>query len=282
MLLKVGIFIFLLLLPGEESLLPDLGSLFKKDSPLTPKLVKVHTLTQPVSLCEERIMDRKLGLVVFELENDPGRILTDYLISSLSKRNRFRLLSLQRIPLELPPPDQPSPLEKLSFIESLPEAISLSKMAERIKADFAVMGRVVQEGERMKVHLRLVDLSNEQILLAEVLEGDQDEILREMNAFIQEIHDRFPLLDGEVIFVRGNRINVTLGQFDGAKEGMELIVYRVLGLERIPDRGWIIGIQTQDIGKVRVSRVSEFTSEAEILELLPLVEIQRGDKVVTR
>lgn len=291
MLLQVGIFLFLLLLPGEGSLLPEGGFFGKKDSSLTPQLVKVKTVVHPFSRYEEKIMERRLGLIVFELEHDPTRMLTDYLVSSLSKSSRFRLLHLQR--LSFPPSPltvkaettTPFPIEKIPLIESPPEVVSLPGMASRIGADLAIMGRVVvgeNKEEGLKIHLRLVDFLRERILLAEVLQGDKNEILREMNAFIQEIYNRFPLLEGEVVFVRGNRINVNLGKVDGVKEGMEVIIYRVMGLERVPDRGWILGIETQDVGRAKISRVSEVSSEADVLELLPLCQIQRGDKVISR
>lgn len=285
MLLKVGIFLFLLLLPGEGGLLQD-GIFGKKDATLRPQLVKVKTITQALSPNQERIIERRLGLVVFELEDDPSRILTDYLLASFSKGGRFRLLYLER--LTLPPTEpaglSPSCLEKMPLIEPPTEIISLPGMARRIGADLAVIGRVadVDKEGRMKLHLRLVDLLSERILLAETIQGDEDEVIREIGAFIQEIYNRFPLLEGEAVFVRGNRININLGKIDGAKDGMEFIVYRVIGLDRLPGRASILGIQTQDIGKIRITQVNEGSSEAEVLELLPLCQIQQGDKVITR
>lgn len=291
MLLKAGIFIFLLLLPGEGGILPEGGLFGRKDPSLTPQLVKVNTVTHPSSDYEAKIMNRRLGLVVFELENDPARILTDYLVSSFSRSSRFRLLYLER--LSFPPPPltakaeiiAPFPLGKIPLVESPPEIVSLPTMARRIGADLAIRGRIVDamdEDGGMRVHLWLVELLTERILLAETITGDENEIIRETDAFIQEIYDRFPLLEGEVVLVRANRVNLDLGKLDGAKDGMELVVYRVLGLERLGDGGWITGIQTQDVGKIRISRVSQTSSEAEILELLPLSVIQRGDKVIAR
>lgn len=274
MLLKVGIFLFLLLMPGEGGLLQE-GLFTRKDSTAIPQLVKVKTIT-PSSETEERIIERRLGLVVFELENDPFGILTDYLISSFSKASRFRLLYLERIPS--------STFEKIPLIEVPKEVVSLSGMASSLGADLAVMGRVVDMDEegRIRLNLRLLDLLSERIILARIIEGDDNEVFRELDAFIKEIYDQFPLLEGEAVFVRSNRVNINLGKIDGAKEGMEFIVYRVLGLDRIPGRAAILGIKTKDIGRIRITQVNEGSSEAEVLELLPLCQIQQGDKVITR
>lgn len=281
MLLKAGIFIFLLLLPGEGGLLPKDGilpefDLFKKK---TPQLVKVKAITPPSPFYERRIIERRLGLVVFELDGDPEGTFTDYIVSSLLKKGRFRVLHLERLSLPYPLSLRYRGLEKVPLVEAPPLILSTQQMAEKIGADLAIMGRVDEEG---RVHLRLVDLKTDEILMVSIIRGSMDEIFREIDGFLSKVYSRFPLLEGEVVYRRGNLVYTDLGALDGMRVGMELIVYRVKGLERVPPRGWIFGVKTEDIGLIKVSQVTEVGSEARIMRILPLCEISVGDKVITR
>lgn len=277
MLLKAGIFIFLLLLPGEGGLLSEDGILprfhiFKKKA---PQLVKVKAITPPSPLHERRIVQRRLGLVVFELDGDKERVFTDHILSSLLRRGRFRVLHLEKITYPYP---ISLDLEKVPLVEASSLILSTKEMADMIEVDLAIMGRVNED----RVHLRLVDLKTDESLLTSTIKGSHHEIIREIDGFINEVHSRFPLLEGEVVYTRGNLVYTNLGSLDGIMTGMELIVYRVKGLERIPPRGWILGIQTEDIGLIKISKVTEGGSEAKIMRLVPLCEITPGDKVVTR
>lgn len=278
MLLEAGIFIFLLLLPGEDGLLrkddllPRLN-IFKEK---TPQLVKVKTVTPIPPFHQRRIIERRLGIVVFELHGDEDGVYTDHIVSSLLKRDRFRVLHLER--LSLPYPFSIVDSEKIPLVEAPPFILSTQEMARRVGIDLAIMGRV-DDG---RVHLRLVDLKTDEIFLSTIIKGSMDEILREIDKFIRDIHSRFPLLEGEVVYIRGNFVYMDLGRVDGIREGMELVVYRVRGLQRIPPRGWIFGVDAHDIGIIKISQVSEVSSEARIIKLLPLCVIVPGDKVITR
>lgn len=89
----------------------------------------------------------------------------------------------------------------------------------------------------------------------------------------------FPLMQGMVVKVEGDRVLVDLGARRGAYEGMELEVYREGEEVKHPISGQILGRRDVQRGVIRVVEVKEEFSEAVAVSLEKEAQFSWGDSV---
>ena len=89
----------------------------------------------------------------------------------------------------------------------------------------------------------------------------------------------FPLMQGMVVMVDGDRVLVDLGERQGAYEGMELEIYREGEEVKHPISGQILGRRDARRGVIRVVEVKEEFSEAVAVSLEKEAKISWGDSV---
>ncbi len=89
----------------------------------------------------------------------------------------------------------------------------------------------------------------------------------------------FPLLQGLVVEVDGDRVLIDLGGRRGAYEGMELEVYREGEAIRHPVTGQFLGRRDVRLGVVRVEEVKEEFSEAVAVSREKEAKLSWGDNV---
>ena len=95
----------------------------------------------------------------------------------------------------------------------------------------------------------------------------------------KEIAGIFPLMQGLVVEVDGNRVLVDLGARQGAYEGMELEVHREGEEIKHPVTGQLLGRRDVRLGVIRVMEVNEEYSEAVVVSREKGVEFSWGDSV---
>ncbi|MBI3779941.1 MAG: hypothetical protein HY278_02610 [candidate division NC10 bacterium] len=95
----------------------------------------------------------------------------------------------------------------------------------------------------------------------------------------KQIAGVFPLVQGMVVKVDGDRVLVDLGARRGAYEGMELEVYREGEEVKHPISGQILGRRDVRRGVIRVVEVKEEFSEAVVVSLEKEAKLSWGDSV---
>ena len=95
----------------------------------------------------------------------------------------------------------------------------------------------------------------------------------------KKIAELFPLLQGLVVEVDGDRVLIDLGGRRGAYEGMELEVYREGEAVRHPVTGQFLGRRDVRLGVIRVEEVKEEFSEAVAVSREKEAKISWGDSV---
>jgi len=95
----------------------------------------------------------------------------------------------------------------------------------------------------------------------------------------RRIADAFPVLQGSVVGVEGDRILLDLGAQQKVYQGMELQVYREAGEVKHPVTGQVLGRRDKRLGLLRVVEVKEAFSEAVLVSRQEGATIIAGDLV---
>lgn len=96
-----------------------------------------------------------------------------------------------------------------------------------------------------------------------------------IGVLVDQVRDRFPKVDGDVLEVQDKAVTLSLGKKDGLTAGIELSVYREGRELRHPKTGALLGKTEQTVGRVLVEQVFEAYSTARITQG---GEVQPGDR----
>ena len=94
-----------------------------------------------------------------------------------------------------------------------------------------------------------------------------------------QLAQRFPHLQGEVVEVQGDQLYLGLGARDQVLEGMRLSVFREGEALTSPSTGEVLGRLEEDLGTVTVTQVTETYAVATLTEAAGDVAVQAGDQV---
>ncbi len=94
-----------------------------------------------------------------------------------------------------------------------------------------------------------------------------------------QLAQRFPHLQGEVVDVQGEELYLSLGARDQVLEGMRLNVFREGDELTSPSTGEVLGRLEEDLGTVTVTQVAETYAVAALTDTASGVKVQAGDKV---
>src|SRR6267142_4253271 len=96
-----------------------------------------------------------------------------------------------------------------------------------------------------------------------------------INVVVDQVKDRFPKVDGDVVEVQDKTITLSLGKKDGLVAGIELSVYREGRELRHPKTGDLLGKTEQTVGRMLVEQVFEAYSTGRVTQG---GEVQPGDR----
>jgi hypothetical protein len=96
-----------------------------------------------------------------------------------------------------------------------------------------------------------------------------------INVLVEQVKDRFPKVDGDVLEVQDKAVTLSLGKKDGLTAGIELSVYREGRELRHPKTGALLGRTEQTVGRVLVEQVFEAYSTGRVTQG---GEVQAGDR----
>ena len=94
-----------------------------------------------------------------------------------------------------------------------------------------------------------------------------------------QLAQRFPHLQGEVVDVQGEQLYLGLGARDQVLEGMRLNVFREGEELTSPSTGEVLGRLEEDLGTVTVTQVAETYAVATLTDAADSATVQAGDKV---
>src|SRR5262245_41641449 len=87
-----------------------------------------------------------------------------------------------------------------------------------------------------------------------------------INVLVDQIKERFPKVDGDVLEVQDKTVTLSIGKKDGLVAGIERSVYREGRELQHPKTGALLGKTEQTVGRVLVEQVFEGYSTARITQ----------------
>ncbi|MCP4691790.1 MAG: hypothetical protein GY859_27340, partial [Desulfobacterales bacterium] len=220
----------------------------------------------------------RMSLAVFPFERK-GEIsaaslaFQDNLTDALVNRNRFRMVERDRLDLIL----SEQKLSRTRLIDRK-AALALGRLAA---AGAVAAGSIIETRTGVEIVGRVIDAETSEILAVEDV-YDEARDLPALRALAQgmavKFHRAFPLLDGVVVQRKGAVIITDLGK-DKIKLNRRLIIYRETPVMH-PATGKPLGVDSEILGRARVTQASPGMSKAEFLNGAP-DRVKPLDKVIT-
>ena len=96
-----------------------------------------------------------------------------------------------------------------------------------------------------------------------------------ISALVDQVKDRFPKVDGDIVEVQDKTVTLSLGKKDGLVAGIELSVYREGRELRHPRTGALLGKTEQTVGRMVVEQVFEAYATGRMTEG---TDVRPGDR----
>ncbi len=200
------------------------------------------------------------------ITEDEAVLITDILRTELLKTGRITIIEREKINTLLKE-------RQLSQI-GVTESVELGKL---LGVEKIIFGRIGKLGDSYVVTVRLIDVESGKVDFAEQYNCQitTESITSVMKEIAQVVQKYLPPIEGKVALRKNDIVYITLSSKEGFKEGMELTVHRV---EQVKDEeGNVIFEGVKEIGKIKVLKVSEKGSSAEVIS--ESEKIEKGDVV---
>ena len=237
------------------------------------KIIVIRKVPEVLQIAE------RISLTVFPFEKkrnffDTSYSFQDYLVDSLVNQNRFRIVERNLI-------DSILNEQKISKTRLIERSTAL-KIGKLVAAHSIVTGSIIETHQGVEIVSRMIDTETSEII-ATVDVFDEGNSFASFKSMAQgmaiKFHRDFPLVDGQIIKCKGNDIFTDLGE-NVIKLRRGLIVYREEPIKH-PLTKNIFGLDTQIIGRARVTQVQPQISKAELVDIeQPIVMAQ--DRVITQ
>lgn len=232
----------------------------------TPKVKKIN--------CRMSIL-----LLPFESKgqvSSVGDIVLDALTCAFVKQGRFNLISrekLEEVLREL----------KLSRTELIDPSKAL-KSGRMIAAEGVITGSILETKNSIEIYARLINPETTTVLAAKDVFSQEKSISNLQ--FLSEglalkFKHSFPLVDGQVVKVKGKEVYTDVGLNKNVKREMKYIIYREGEKIYHPVTGKFLGCESNDLGEVQIEEVFSDFSRGKLLTK-EKADIRVKDNVITK
>lgn len=202
----------------------------------------------------------------------------DNLLNAFFEQDRFRIVS-RGAELE-------AALRELKLSQTdLVDTSSAVAVGRVVAADAVLTGTIRETPDAVEVYARLINTETATLLDAQDVYG-QDKSLAQLRYLTQglalKFRHSFPLLEGMVIKVSGEKIYADFGQQQHIKKDMQFIVFREGEKIVHPVTGRVLGCDTQNLGVATVVNVFEDMSVGALRRTAAAGDIRVSDLIVTR
>jgi len=219
----------------------------------------------------------KIAVLDFELQGkgyetpDMGKIVAEWLITSLVREGRFEVLErrlLQKILNE----------QKLSASGAVEERSAI-KLGKLLGVENVVSGSVVKLQDSIEVNARIIDVESASIIAAERVKSSTAVRLEELiYKMAEKIIRDFPL-EGFIVRKGENNVVIDLGKTTGIEPNMQFIVFKEGNVIKHPKTGEVLDVEQIQTGVIEIKNVRDKISEATILNETPSNPIEYGQMV---
>ncbi|MDY0038816.1 MAG: CsgG/HfaB family protein [Desulforhabdus sp.] len=250
------------------------GNRTEKKLAINRKLRKIHAL-------ESRLT---VALLPLERKNDREELhdhdiaVEETLLQKLIDRSRFHMVERQRL-------EEVLTEHKLSCAHLVDEKNAL-QVGRMLAARCVLMGTVVTGGNSLEIFVRVVDTETSLVIAAVDVYGEDVDDPLTLEQLCQglalKLCDELPLVEGLVIRVKGDRIDVDLGSNQRVKTGMLLTIFEEGEPIIHPVTGETVGADVDELGEAVIKMVGESMSEGEIRQQAANTQISPMQHVITQ
>lgn len=202
--------------------------------------------------------------------------LLDKVITELVNLNRFKVIERAQLEKIL--------AEQQLGMSGVLDASTAAQIGKGIGVDAVMIGSITQGGNSVTIDARLIDTETATIISAKdaFVTGISLQSLSQMiSELAGKFRDDFPLANGYVIGIDGNRLTLDLGLSNGLKKGRKCIIYREGAPIVHPVSGKVIGRMIDELCEVQVTDVFESYSLATVTKTKTGAPALR-DRVITK
>jgi TolB-like protein len=238
----------------------------------TFKIIIIRRIPKALQMRERM----SLTVVPFEQKGivaEASLSLHDNLINSLVNQHRFQVVDreqLDKILLE----------QKISRTQLVDRDTALM-LGKLVAARSVITGSIIESRKGIEIVARMIDTETSMIIEMEDVYDEAKDLLalkKLSEGLAIKFHKDFPLLDGNVVQLKGNTIFTDLGA-GKVKLNRRLIIYRE-ELIKHPITGKVLGTDNIIIGRARVTQILPDLSKAEISSNRKML-VRPMDKVIT-
>ena len=160
-----------------------------------------------------------------------------------------------------------SQITKINPEELVGQPKKVKSFSNQLNSDGFFVAELRKDPKQIRIHLYLFSVRSGDLITEEELtrSDDNTEIVKAgVQSLFQRILEKIPY-DALIVSRTDNRVTVNAGQRDGVQVGQTLTAIKVIGAKKHPKRGFIIKSQKAVMGQLRVVKVDEYLSFADIV-----------------
>lgn len=231
-------------------------------------------------LTQVTIVGERMSVAVLPFETrggsaDLGGEMLDKLITQLVALHRFKVIERSQLEKVLK--------EQALGMSGVVDVASATKVGKVLGVDAVLIGSITQDDKKVGMDARLVNTESAEVLTSNdaYANSDNPEELRKMATKVAvEVYNAMPLVQGTVIKVETSDFIVDLGEAQGLKKGMKVVVFKEGDEIKHPVTGEILGYKTTKLGELVLTDVQSKFGTGEAVDKEG--DIQVGDKVIVK
>lgn len=201
-----------------------------------------------------------IGVMPFTQTSATGDLsepVFDFFQTKLVEQSRFHLVTRKDLDLIL---------QELKLSASvLVDPANAVRVGKLVAADNIVSGKVYQKDNTIEVTINTIDTETSTIVASLDVYSEStalNELQYLMEGLSLKLENRFPLLDGLIIKINGDKYYIDKGKSSGLRAETKIVSYREIGSILHPITGKNLGVETEELGTLEVINVQEDFSVA--------------------
>jgi len=219
----------------------------------------------------------KIAVLDFQLQGegyetaDMGKIIAEWLITALVKKGRFEVIERRLLEKVLG--------EQKFVMTGVVDEKNATRIGNLLGATVLISGSVMKLQNMIEINARIIDVKSASIVAAESVKSDAAIKLEKLiGQMAEKIIKDFPL-KGYIVEREGNIVSIDLGKLSGVKRDMSFDVFKEGKIITHPKTGLTIDVKKIKTGSIKISSVSDNTSEAVILNEKAPYTIEYGQMI---
>ena len=204
-------------------------------------------------------------------------LLYDALINAMVEQKRFNLVERTMLEEVLH--------EQALSQEAIVDPSTAARLGKLVAAEGVLAGSLHETDKSVEIFIRMVDTETTEIIEATDVYGE-DKSMKGLSELMEglavKLKNGYPLLEGLVLKKDGNDLVVDIGNQNGVKKNMYIVLFREGEHMIHPVTGKDLGAPTELLGRAKVVEVYDEMSKAELVKSGDKGEVKAMDMVITK